>query len=137
MNSYLTERKQFVQTDDKRSPLVRVCYGVPQGSILGPTLFNLYVHDLSESSTGECLQFADDTNHIATAKLKVVSATFLLVCFLYLKESTCETRKNVFYFISKALFVLEIISLSLTFQIFKCHDVIKCPSMRHETHFTE
>ena len=107
MNSYLTERKQFVQTDDKRLPLVRVCYGVPQGSILGPTLFNLYVHDLSESSTGECLQFADDTT--SYRHCKVVSATFLLVCFLYLKESTCETRKNVFYFISKALFVLEII----------------------------
>ena len=41
--------------------------------------------------------------------LKVVSATFLLVCFVYLKGSTCETRKNVFYFTSKVLFVLEII----------------------------
>ena len=41
--------------------------------------------------------------------LKVVSALFLLVCFLGLKESTCETRKNVFYFTSNALFVLEII----------------------------
>ena len=41
--------------------------------------------------------------------LKVVSATFLLVCFVCLKESTCETRKNVFSFTSKALFVLEII----------------------------
>ena len=39
--------------------------------------------------------------------LKVVSATFLLVDFLSLKESTCETKKNVFYFTSKALFVLE------------------------------
>ena len=61
MNSYLTERKQFVQIDDKRSPLARVYYGVPQGSILGPILFSLYVNDLPESSTGECLQFADDT----------------------------------------------------------------------------
>ena len=43
------------------------------------------------------------------SKLKVVSATFSLVCFLCLKESICETRKNVFYFTSKALFVLEII----------------------------
>ena len=34
--------------------------------------------------------------------LKVVSAKFLLVCFLSLKESTCETKKNVFYFILKA-----------------------------------
>ena len=41
------------------------------------------------------------------ANLKAVSATFLLVCFLSLKESFCETMKNVFYFTSKALFVLE------------------------------
>ena len=41
--------------------------------------------------------------------LKVVSATFLLVSFLCLKESTCETRKNVFYFTSNTLFILEII----------------------------
>ena len=39
--------------------------------------------------------------------LKVASATFLLVCFLSLKESICETRKNIFYFTSKALFFLE------------------------------
>ena len=40
-------------------------------------------------------------------KLKVVSATFVLVCFLSLNESTFQTRKNVFYFTSKALFVLK------------------------------
>ena len=39
--------------------------------------------------------------------LKVVYATFVLVCFLSLNESTFQTRKNVFYFTSKALFVLE------------------------------
>ena len=42
---------------------------------------------------------------------KVVSATFLLVCFICLKENTCKTRKNAFYFTSKALPVLEIINL--------------------------
>ena len=64
----------------------------------------------------------DDTTLTAEAKystnfswsykkfcLKVVSATFLLVSLVFLKERTCETRKNVFYFTSKALFVLEII----------------------------
>ena len=66
--------------------------------------------------------------------LKAVSASvFLLVCFLSLKESTCETTKNI-YFTLKVLFVLEII---LTFQKFKCHDVIKCPTMKHEIHFAE
>ena len=44
-----------------------------------------------------------------TTSLKVVSATFLLVCFVCLKERTYETRVNVFYFTLKALFVLEII----------------------------
>ena len=42
-------------------------------------------------------------------QLKVVSATLLLVCFVCLKQRTFETRKNVFYSTSKALFVLEII----------------------------
>ena len=39
--------------------------------------------------------------------LKAVFATFLLVCFLCLKENTCETRKNIFHYFSEALFVLE------------------------------
>ena len=42
-----------------------------------------------------------------SGELKVVSATFLLVCFLCLKENSCETRKNNFYFTSKALFIFE------------------------------
>ena len=40
--------------------------------------------------------------------LKIVSAS-VLVCFVCLKKSTRETRKKIFYFTSKALFVLEII----------------------------
>ena len=44
--------------------------------------------------------------------LKVVSATFLLVLyFLSLKESTCETKKKKIYFTSKALFLLEAIKV--------------------------
>ena len=41
------------------------------------------------------------------SSLKVVSATFVLVCFLSLNESTFQTKKNVFYFTLKALFVFE------------------------------
>ena len=46
-------------------------------------------------------------------RLKVVSATFLLVCFVYLKESTCETKINAFYFTSKVLLVREIINFNI------------------------
>ena len=45
---------------------------------------------------------------------KILSATFLLVYFVCLKESTCETWKNVFYFTSKALFVIETIKFYLS-----------------------
>ena len=54
------------------------------------------------------LTFDALSKNVKNAILKVVSATFLLVCFVCLKESTCEIRKNV-YFTSKALCVLEII----------------------------
>ena len=37
-----------------------------------------------------------DSYKMTAADLKIVSATFLLVCFLHLKETTCETKKNVF-----------------------------------------
>ena len=44
------------------------------------------------------------TSLLVGIDLKVVSAAFLLVCFLSRKESTCETRKNVFYFTFKSSF---------------------------------
>ena len=47
---------------------------------------------------------------IVTDTLKVVSATFLLVCFVCLKGSTYEIWKNAFCFTSKALLVLGIIT---------------------------
>ena len=47
---------------------------------------------------------------VASVSLKVVSATFLLVCFVSLKESTCETWKHASYSTLKAFLVLEIIN---------------------------
>ena len=69
--------------------------------------------------------------------LKVVSATLLLVCFLSLKESTCETWENVFYFTSKALSFCSRENQILVFQIFKFQDIIQCLSIKQETHFVE
>ena len=60
--NYLSNRNQFVQISGKKSALQPVKYGVPQGSILGPRLFSIYVNDLPESiSYGDLYMFADDT----------------------------------------------------------------------------
>ena len=63
LNSYLSDWSRFVHIDDRTSESVNVRFGVPQGSILGPMLFNLYVSDLQDhlpSSIGS-FQYADDT----------------------------------------------------------------------------
>ena len=67
--------------------------------------------------------------------LKVVSATFLLVCFLSLNENTCQTRKKNFLFHLKSLFRSQENQI-LEFYVLKFHDVIKCLSIKQEIHFT-
>ena len=61
MLSYLSSRKQYVQLDSKKSTLMTTYFGVPQGSILGPLLFNLHVNDLKECLPSKSIQYADDT----------------------------------------------------------------------------
>ena len=63
LKSYLSNRKQFVNIDGCSSELLDVICGVPQGSILGPTLFILYINDICNvSHLVKFILFADDTN---------------------------------------------------------------------------
>ncbi len=59
--SYLSERYQFVEIDGHRSQRTPISIGVPQGYILGPLLFLIYVNDIGNSCQGDILSFADDT----------------------------------------------------------------------------
>ena len=64
---YLSNRLQYTTYKSCDSSLSKIIYGIPQGSILGPILFLLYINDLCKvSSFLECVLFADDTTLIAS-----------------------------------------------------------------------
>ena len=69
LRSYLSERTHVTKFQTEKSGKCAVEYGVPQGSVLGPLLFLVYINDIVNSTNlGEFVMFADDTNIFVTGK---------------------------------------------------------------------
>ena len=70
-SSYLTNRQQYVELDGISSDLKPLFTGVPQGSILGPQLFLIYMNDIPQSSQHfKYILYADDTTLFTTVQFR-------------------------------------------------------------------
>ena len=112
IESYLSNRKQYVSVLGENSDLADVIYGVPQGSCLGPLLFLIYINDISNTSNeGEFILFADDTNIFVrsqTALLAFKTANEIIRKvndYMYVNKRHINMGKNV------ALYILNLVIL--------------------------
>ena len=64
IEQWLIDRRQCIVVDGEVSNWKSVLSGVPQGSVLGPLLFLIYINDLDDSITSNVLKFVDDTKAI-------------------------------------------------------------------------
>ena len=62
IQNYLSKRVQYTHYENQDSDLLDIKIGIPQGSILGPLFFSIYINDLVNASKKlSCLMYADDT----------------------------------------------------------------------------
>lgn len=89
LTSYLTHRSQFVILGNNKSDITQVRHGVPQGSVLGPTLFSIYMLPLGQIIKKYGLGYhfyADDTQiYISTKSDAAVTSNVLTACLQEIK----------------------------------------------------
>ena len=108
LRCYLTERTQYTAVNGVESSSSPIKYGVPQGSVLGPLLFLVYVNDISAATPQHKLRlFADDSNvfittkNPATLKGKMTEAIKNLSNWFAANKLTSNMKKTAYTVFSK------------------------------------
>ena len=132
LKSYLSDRQQFVYLSGICSSLKPIIHGVPQGSVLGPLLFLLYINDLHSSiKSSETYHFADDTHLLNFSKSfqslcgKVNADLKVLSSWLNANKISLNAKKTefiVFRHHSKTLDFLPFLKLA-GLRIYPSHSV--------------
>lgn len=106
--SYLADRKQCVVVGGVKSPYLSCPVGVPQGSILGPLLFSLYINDLFDVCKGVNAQlYADDAVIFTPAKNMTEAAQILTTALSHVQDwltNSClalNVKKSVCMYFAK------------------------------------
>jgi hypothetical protein len=73
VKSFLSERKAYVSLNKSKSNIYSIVAGVPQGSILSPFLFNIYLNDLPKISNCHVSLYADDINFMTAGTSRELS----------------------------------------------------------------
>ena len=98
LKSYLSNRTQRVVIKDALSNIGQLKAGVPQGLVLGPLLFLVFINDIADGMTGLGRLFADDTSigHIANDKDSLQD--MLNLNLAYLNDMVFSIRDTKRYF---------------------------------------
>ena len=100
--SYLDNRMQYLDFKGSKSDLANITCGVPQGSILGPILFLIYINDINASTKLNLLSFADDTTvytssaSVTTLIKKTNTELKLLYDWLCANKLSLNIKKTTF-----------------------------------------
>ena len=110
LRSFVTKRRQSVVLQDCISDELMLHRGVPQGTVLGPFLFNLYINDMATrvDNDTELIQYADDTviltfyTSIDKSKIKLEQNANKLIRFFHEHHLTVKTSKIEFMIFGKS-----------------------------------